>query len=491
MSFASLGLDRRLLDAVSALGFEKPTPIQSDAIPPALEGRDLLACAATGSGKSAAFLLPILHRLQGGPKGRVRVLILTPTRELAAQIDEHRRDLAKFTGNTGAAVYGGVGMGPQEQAFRRGVDVLVATPGRLLDHLQYGYARLDQVEIVVLDEADRMLDMGFLPDVRKILARMPAKRQTLFFSATMPREIGTLAREILANPATINQERRAEPASGITQAVWPVPQELKSPLLLELLNRGELENALVFTRTKHRANRVADWLEKRGINAARIHGNRSQAQRTEALAGFKKGKYRVLVATDVAARGIDIEALPHVVNFDVPTEPDAYIHRVGRTARAEREGDAWTFVSREEEGDLRAIERAVGKTIQRRKLDGFDYTQRAEEKLEIPLQERIAAIRTRKAEDRKRAADKAARRSGQGAPAARPARPARPAHAAHHSGAAPAAPAHGRPGRSDRPAGGARRGAGTQASQDNRSSHRRPNAPVGSPSVPWWQRRDA
>src|SRR5512147_2449767 len=293
MPFASFGLDRRLLGAVSALGFEKPTPIQTEALPPGLAGRDLLACAATGSGKSAAFLLPILQRFLTGPKGRVRALILTPTRELAAQIDEHRKDLARFSGTTGAAIYGGVGMGPQEQAFRRGVDVLVATPGRLLDHLQHGYAKLDQVEIVVLDEADRMLDMGFLPDVKKILARLPAKRQTLFFSATMPREIGTLAREILSNPATINQERRAEPASGITQAVWPVAQEMKTSLLLELLNRGELENALVFTRTKHRANRVADWLEKRGINATRIHGNRSQAQRTEALAGFKKGKYRV------------------------------------------------------------------------------------------------------------------------------------------------------------------------------------------------------
>jgi ATP-dependent RNA helicase RhlE len=483
MPFASFGLDRRLLDAVSALGFEKPTPIQTDALPPGLAGRDVLACAATGSGKSAAFLLPILQRFLTGPKGRVRALILTPTRELAAQIDEHRKDFARFSGTTGAAVYGGVGMGPQEQAFRRGVDVLVATPGRLLDHLQHGYAKLDQVEIVVLDEADRMLDMGFLPDVKKILARLPAKRQTLFFSATMPREIGTLAREILSNPATINQERRAEPASGITQTVWPVAQEMKTSLLLELLNRGELENALVFTRTKHRANRVADWLEKRGINATRIHGNRSQAQRTEALAGFKKGKYRVLVATDVAARGIDIEALPHVVNFDVPTEPDAYIHRVGRTARAEREGDAWTFVSREEEGDLKAIERAVGKPIPRRKLDGFDYTQRAAEALEVPLQERIAAIRSRKADDRKRAAEKAARRGGAGATSAG----ARPAHRP----AAPAAPAHSRPVRGERPAAGPRRGPGSAPSHDARASHRRTQGGPSTPSLPWWQRRDA
>jgi len=476
MSFASFGLDRRLLDAVSALGFEKPTPIQTDSIPPALAGRDLLACAATGSGKSAAFLLPTMQRLLGGPKGRVRVLILTPTRELAAQIDAHRKDLARFSGTSGAAVFGGVGMGPQEQAFRRGVDILVATPGRLLDHLQHSYAKLDQVEVVVLDEADRMLDMGFLPDVKRILSRLPAARQTLFFSATMPREIGALARDILTKPATINLERRAEPAAGITQAAWPVSQEMKTQLLLALLERGELENALVFTRTKHRANRVADWLEKRGISAARIHGNRSQAQRTEALAGFKSGKYRVLVATDVAARGIDIAALPHVVNFDVPGEPDAYIHRVGRTARAEREGDAWTFVSREEEGDMRAIERAVGKPVPRRQLAGFDYSRRPDEKLEIPLHERIAAIRSRKAEERKRAAEKAARRAavpptasvGAKRPALRSGRPNAPA-GSHANGP-------------ERPAAGRRRGAGPRAAQERRGSHR---------STPWWQRRDA
>jgi len=488
-TFASLGLDRRLLDAVTALGYEKPTPIQSDAVPPALAGRDLIACAATGSGKSAAFLLPVLQRLLGGPRGRVRALVLTPTRELAAQIDQSRRDLAKLTGTTGAAVFGGVGMGPQETALRRGVDVLVATPGRLLDHLQHPYARLDQVEIVVLDEADRMLDMGFLPDVRRILAKLPARRQTLLFSATMPAEIVKLSREILRDPVAIEIERRSAPAAGITQAVWPVPQELKTALLHELLTRGELENALVFTRTKHRANRVADWLEKRGVAAARIHGNRSQAQRTEALAGFKAGKYRVLVATDVAARGIDIEALPHVVNFDVPEEPASYIHRVGRTARAEREGDAWTFCAREEEGDLRAIERAVGQPIPRRTLAGFDYAKRGEEKLEIPIQERIAAIRARKAEDRQRAAAKAARKAGAGGATATASRPhaprpaARPAHG-------PAPRAAERPGRPERPAAGERpggRGRPAQKAHEARGSHRRP----ASPAVPWWQRRDA
>jgi ATP-dependent RNA helicase RhlE len=412
MSFVSLGLDRRLVDAVAQLGFQKPTPIQLESIPPALAGRVLLACAATGSGKTAAFLLPSLHRLLAAPpagSGRVRMLVLTPTRELAAQIDEHRRALGARTRSTGAAVYGGVGMTPQIEALRSGVDVLVATPGRLLDHLRSPYARLDAVEILVLDEADRMLDMGFLPDVERILARLPKLRQTLLFSATMPAEIAALSKRILKQPVRIQVERQARPAPGVAQAAWPVVQELKTALLFELLHRGQLSTALVFTRTKHRANRVADWLARRGVAAARIHGNRSQAQRTEALDGFKRGRYRVLVATDVAARGIDIAALPHVVNFDVPAAADDYIHRVGRTARAEREGDAWTFVAPEEEGDLRAIERAVGRPIERRLLAGFDYRKRSEERLEIPLAQRIAEIRARKAEERQRATAKAAR----------------------------------------------------------------------------------
>jgi ATP-dependent RNA helicase RhlE len=476
MPFASLGLDRRLLDAVRSLGYEKPTPIQSDAIPPGLAGRDVLACAATGSGKTAAFLLPVLQRLLAGRQGRVRALVLTPTRELAAQIDEHRRALGTGTGLTGAAVFGGVGMTPQETALKRGVDVLVATPGRLLDHLQHPYARLDGVEILVIDEADRMLDMGFLPDVRRILARLPRDKQVLLFSATMPPEIQQLAGELQANAARIALERRGTPPRTVSQTVWPVAQELKTHLLLALLEGGALENALVFTRTKHRANRVADWLAKRGINAARIHGNRSQAQRTEALDGFKKGRYRVLVATDVAARGIDIEALPHVVNFDVPGQPDDYVHRVGRTARAEREGDAWTFCSPEEQGDLRAIERAVGHPIPRRQLDGFDYQKRAAEKLEIPLGERIAAIRARKSEERQRAADKQARRaSGRPAAPARPTAPRRPERAARPAEPPRHAARH-RDERSHRPGPG---------------SATRPTHRPAVDRVPWWLRQDA
>jgi len=411
MPFTGLGLDPTLLRATRELGFARPTPVQKDAIPPALAGRDVLASAMTGSGKTAAFLLPIMQRLLGKSRGTTRALILTPTRELAAQIDAHLTELAVHTPLTGAAVFGGVGMGPQEHAFRSGTDVLVANPGRLLDHFRYPYARLGGLEVLVLDEADRMLDMGFLPDIRRVLRHLPARHQTLFFAATMPPPIVTLAREMLRDPVTVNLERKAAPAVGITHAVYPVPQELKTALLFELLRRGDLKSVLVFTRTKHRANRLAAFLERQRVSCARIHGNRSQAQRTDALAGFKAGRVRVLVATDIAARGIDVEALSHVVNFDVPGAPDEYIHRVGRTARAEATGDAFTFVAPDEEGELRAIERALGKPLPRVTLPNFDYAKRPSERFEVPIQDRIAAIRARKAEDRMRARTNAARRT--------------------------------------------------------------------------------
>ncbi|HJW14798.1 MAG TPA: DEAD/DEAH box helicase [Thermoanaerobaculia bacterium] len=423
MPFSSFGLHPDLLRGVKEMGFMRPTPIQKDTIPPAMEGRDVLACAMTGSGKTAAFVLPILHRLMGKKRGVTRALIVTPTRELAAQIDEHANELALHTPLASAAVFGGVGMGPQEHAFRTGVDVLVATPGRLLDHFRFPYAKLEGLEILVLDEADRMLDMGFLPDIRRILKHLPGKRQTFFFSATMPPPIAALSREMLKHPFTVNLERAAAPAVGITQAVYPVAQNLKAPLMLELLKRGDIKNALVFTRTKHRANRLSDTLSRRGVSCERIHGNRSQAQRTAALAGFKSGRFRVLVATDIAARGIDVEALSHVVNFDVPNVPDDYIHRVGRTARAELTGDAFTFVSPEEETDLRAIERAIGKRLPRVTVPGFDYRAAPPERFEVPIAERIAAIRARKATDRARAKEKAARRAAHIARAVQP-RPA-------------------------------------------------------------------
>ena len=409
--FGSLKLHPDLLKGIKELGFHRPTPIQSDAIPPAMAGRDVLACAMTGSGKTAAFLLPILHRLVSRPRGTTRALILTPTRELAAQILEELDELAVHTPLTAAAIFGGVAMGPQEHAFRTGVDVIVATPGRLLDHLKHAYAKLERIEHLVLDEADRMLDMGFLPDIRRVLRHLPAKRQTLFFSATMPAPILELTREMLRDPATINLERKAAPAVGITQAVYPVPQELKSPLLATLLEREIMHEALVFTRTKHRANRLWEFLEQRGIAVARIHGNRSQTQRTDALEGFKSGRYRVLVATDIAARGIDVEALGHVVNFDVPVAADDYIHRVGRTARAEMTGEAFTFAAPDEADDLRAIERAIGKPLPRVTIPDFDYAARPTTRFEVPIAERIAKLRAQRAEERARARAKAERRA--------------------------------------------------------------------------------
>ena len=461
MPFTALKLHPALQKGIKELGFIRPTPIQADAIPPALEGRDVLACAQTGSGKTAAFLLPILNKLIDKPRGTTRALVLAPTRELAAQILEDLNDLAVHTPLTGASIFGGVGMGPQEHAFRTGVDVLIATPGRLLDHLRAPYAKLTHLEFLVLDEADRMLDMGFLPEIRKILRYVPAKRQTLFFSATMPPPIAALTVEMLRNPVTIQRERQAAPASGITQAVYPVSQGLKPVLLVDLLKRGDVKQALVFTRTKHRANRLADHLVKAGVRAERIHGNRSQSQRTAALEGFKNGTFPVLVATDIAARGIDVNELGHVVNFDVPLVPDDYIHRVGRTGRAEATGDAFTFVSPEEETNLRDIERAIGRRLPRVTVPDFDYNAKPQARLEIPIAQRIAEIRARKRDERARAAMNAARRSAhqRGAvPAAPPPQPGRP-----HRQGQPARPYHsGAPGRRPQYGGPRRRGPGSR-----------------------------
>jgi ATP-dependent RNA helicase RhlE len=400
MPFGALKLDPSLLAGIKELGFARPTPIQADAIPPAMAGRDVLACAMTGSGKTAAFLLPILNKLLAKPRGTTRALVLSPTRELAAQIVKELNDLAVHTPITGAAIFGGVGMGPQEHAFRSGVDVLVATPGRLLDHMQHAYAKLDKIEHLVLDEADRMLDMGFLPDIKRVLRHLTHKRQTLFFSATMPAPILALTREMLHNPVTINLERKSAPATGITQAIYPVSQELKSQLLFTLLDRNMMKEALVFTRTKHRANRLWEFLDKNGISANRIHGNRSQNQRVDALEGFKSGKYRILVATDIASRGIDVEALGHVINFDVPVAAEDHVHRVGRTARAGLTGEAFTFVSPQEEDDLKAIERLSGKPLPRVTLPDFNYTAKTSEKLEVPLKDRLAAHRANRRSQR-------------------------------------------------------------------------------------------
>ncbi len=363
MTFKSLGLHPKLLDAIRDLGFDRPTQIQHDAIPAALDGADILACSATGSGKTAAFLLPTLDYLLEEKVTGPRVLVLTPTRELAGQIADDMGDLAKYTDLRVATVYGGVGMRPQEQAFRRKVEVIVACPGRLLDHMQQKYVDFRNVEILILDEADRMLDMGFLPDIRRILQRVPEDRQTLFFSATMPKEIAKLSGEILIDPVQIAIQRKQAPASGVNQKIFHVEQARKSRLLVDILDDRGGDSVLVFTRTKSRANRLTTFLTRHGIEAERIHGNRSQSQRERALSAFKNGRVRVLVATDVAARGIDVDSLGLVVNFDVPGQPEDYIHRVGRTARAEKKGDAYTFVSPEENGHLKDIEKKIGKKI--------------------------------------------------------------------------------------------------------------------------------
>ncbi len=423
-TFTELNLDPAIARGISEMGFLEPTPIQSAALPPALAGRDVLACAMTGSGKTAAFALPILQRLAGRRDRGIRALVVTPTRELAAQVHQHFVALGRFTNIRSAAVFGGVKPAPQERAIRSGVDVIVATPGRLLDHMQHPWARFGGLEVLVLDEADRMLDMGFLPDIRRILAKLPGNRQNLLFSATLPRPIVQLSKGLLNDPARIDVERRSTPATGITQAVLPVAESLKPMLLLELLQRGDIQTALVFTRTKHRANRLADKLTRAGVVCDKIHGNRSQRQREAALAAFKNGRLQVLVATDIAARGIDVHELPHVVNFDVPGQPDDYIHRVGRTARSGSTGDAFTFVSPSEVPKISAIERALGRKLDRRHLDGFDYRAQPKGRLEIPAGERIAAHRARKAEERAK----------KGASDGRPSRGRRPRRPGGHRG---------------------------------------------------------
>jgi ATP-dependent RNA helicase RhlE len=372
VNFHEFNLDSRLMTRIRRAGYTEPTPIQNDAIPAAIAGKDLIGTAQTGTGKTAAFVLPILQRLLTGPRKRTRALIVTPTRELAEQIHEVIRTMGAGTGLRSATIYGGVGAGPQIQALRSGVEILVACPGRLLDHIQQRRAKLDTVEILVLDEADRMLDMGFLPDVKRILARLPARRQTMLFSATFPREIERLAAQHLVRPQRIAIGLRA-PVRTVSHALFPVPQHLKSAFVLALLRSTESDSVLIFTRTKHRAERLARQIERAGFRATRLHGNRSQGQRQAALKGFKTGRYRIMVATDIAARGLDVDNISHVINFDMPDTADAYIHRIGRTGRAERSGEAFTLVT-EQDGDLiRTLEKIMRKPLLRRTLPGFDY----------------------------------------------------------------------------------------------------------------------
>lgn len=373
MPFKKMGLRAPLVQATREMRYLEPTPVQAEAIPAILDGRDVIATAQTGTGKTAAFLLPILHRLLDMPRRTTQALIVTPTRELAQQIDDVCLGLAYHTDLRAGIVVGGTAMGPQEKALRAGVEILIATPGRLLDHMRANQARFDRLSILVLDEADRMLDMGFLPDIKRIIARLPAREQTLLFSATMPPVIAKLAADILRKPVLVSVGRQGTPAIGITQAAYPVAEHLKATLLRHLLRTAEMPSVLVFTRTKSSARRLARQIAGDGFAVGELHSNLTQPQRTRAMDAFRRGDYQVLVATNIAARGLDVDRITHVISFDVPDVPDDYIHRIGRTGRAQAEGDAWILVSPREEASLGRIERQVGHRLPRVTLPEFDY----------------------------------------------------------------------------------------------------------------------
>jgi ATP-dependent RNA helicase RhlE len=372
VNFEQLSLDPRLVAGTKHAGYETPTPIQQQAIPVVLQDRDVLGLAQTGTGKTAAFVLPILNRLLTGRLGKIRALILAPTRELADQIHQTILQLAKRTRIRSTTIYGGVSKGPQIGALRRGVEIVVACPGRLLDHIGEGNIDLSNVEVLVLDEADRMCDMGFLPDIRRVLKHVPTERQTLFFSATMPEEIRSLADSILTDPATVQVDMIA-PAKTVSHALYPAPEGLKTRLLLSMLPQLPSRRVLVFTRTKRRARNLARDLVENGYRASALQGNMAQNARTAAINGFRNGEYDILVATDIAARGIDVSEISHVINYDMPDTVDAYTHRIGRTGRAAQTGEAFTFVVRDDLLAVRAIEKVLGAPIERRMLPGFDY----------------------------------------------------------------------------------------------------------------------
>ncbi|MDQ5986570.1 MAG: ATP-dependent RNA helicase RhlE [Syntrophus sp. SKADARSKE-3] len=373
MSFSSFNFHPQIAAGVNSLGYTTPTPIQAQAIPPVLEGHDVMGLAQTGTGKTAAFVLPMLERLLPGPRGKVRSLIIAPTRELAEQINEAIKIMARNTRLKSCTVYGGVSATPQINKLRAGVDIVVACPGRLLDHMNQKTINLTGLDILVIDEADRMFDMGFLPDIRRIIKQLPVKRQTLMFSATMADDIRKLTRDVLTNPVTVQVGHKA-PLNTVSHALYPVEQHMKTGLLMALLKQTDMESILIFTRTKHRAKRIGQQLESAGYRATSLQGNLSQNKRQDALNGFRDGSYQILVATDIAARGIDVSTISHVINYDIPDTTDAYTHRIGRTGRAAKTGDALTFVSREDESLIRSIEYVMGKKIERRKLADFDYT---------------------------------------------------------------------------------------------------------------------
>jgi ATP-dependent RNA helicase RhlE len=373
LRFEQFGLDARLMVGIRKAGYEVPTPIQEAAIPAALRGRDLIGTAQTGTGKTAAFVLPILNRLLKGGRGAARALIVTPTRELAEQIHEVIRVLAAGTGMRSTTIYGGVGPGPQVKALKEGTEILVACPGRLLDLMNQRVARLERVEVLVLDEADRMFDMGFLPDVKRIVKAVPSQRQTMLFSATFPPEVEQLASHTLKEPQRIAMGL-SRPAYTVSHALYPVPSHLKTALLLLLLKHTETESVLIFTRTKFRAQKLAEQIQRAGHQVTSLHSNRTQGQRQSALKGFRSGQHQIMVATDIAARGLDVESISHVINYDMPDTADAYIHRIGRTGRAEKTGDAFTLVTPEDNDMIRTLERIMGGPLERRSMPDFDYS---------------------------------------------------------------------------------------------------------------------
>ncbi len=379
-AFEQFALDERLVRAVTFMGYERPTPIQEQAIPLALKGQDVMGAAQTGTGKTAAFGLPLLNRVLTEKHDKPAALVLSPTRELAVQIEESLKKFAKYTKVKILAVYGGVGYGPQIDGLKKGADIIVATPGRLLDHVARGTLHLDTLRMLVLDEADRMLDMGFLPDVRRIIARVPRERQTMLFSATFPDEVTKLSKEILHDPKNVQIGHKSSAARGLTHTAYPVPAHLKPDLLSEILIEINSPAVLIFTRTKHRADRIQKLLSKKNIDVTSLHSDRTQKQRMAALEGFKQGKYKVMVATDIAARGIDVTGITHVINYDLPGTAEDYVHRTGRTARAERLGDAVTLVAPDEEILLREIEKHLGQSMTRAALNHFDYMVAAPEK---------------------------------------------------------------------------------------------------------------
>jgi ATP-dependent RNA helicase RhlE len=372
VNFNQFKLDSRLMAGIIRAGYTEATPIQEAAIPAALEGHDMIGTAQTGTGKTATFVLPILHKLLNSPRNKARVLIVTPTRELAEQINDNIRMLSAGTGIRSATIYGGVGAGTQVKALKSGVEILVACPGRLLDLASQGYARLDGIEILVIDEADRMFDMGFMPDVRRIVKLIPAKRQTMLFSATFPSEVEKLAAEVLTAPKRI-AVGLSRPAHTVTHALYPVQKHLKTALTFEILKRTDTNSVLIFARTRHRAQSLAQKLAHEGYKVTSLHSDRTQGQRQNALNGFRSGLFQIMVATDIAARGLDVDSISHVINFDMPDTPDAYIHRIGRTGRAERTGDAFTLVTPDDDEMVRELEKIMKQPLPREMLTGFNY----------------------------------------------------------------------------------------------------------------------